>query len=162
MTRVLALLLLASAASAQESDPDPWFGRDKALHFGASFGLAAGGYGVSSLWLETPGQRALAGGAVALSFGIGKELLDLAGLWGQPSWKDLAWDVVGAGAGLLVSYAIDRLIAWLVGSIPDAKLRAGVPKAGRSVFEDGLVQPFDLNLQPRDLGGQSSNLFLDR
>lgn len=104
---VLALALLPRAAAA--SDADPWFGPDKALHFGVSMGLAAGGYAAASPWLEKRGERALVGGAFSLTLGAGKELWDLAG-HGDPSWRDFTWDVIGTAAGLALAVGIDALV----------------------------------------------------
>jgi putative lipoprotein len=100
--------LLAGRAAA--SDADPWFGPDKALHFGVSVGLAAGGYGVSALVLERPWQRALAGGSFSLALGAGKELYDLSG-HGDPSWRDFTWDVAGTAVGLGIALLVDAALA---------------------------------------------------
>ena len=97
----LALWLNASPASADE-----WWGEDKLLHFGVSMLLASGGYAASSLVLEEPWQRALAGGAFSLSLGIAKESLDLAG-HGDPSWKDLTWDGAGTVVGVGFCFTLD-------------------------------------------------------
>jgi len=114
MIRALAtpLLFALSLASrpAAASDPDPWFGPDKALHFSVSLGLAAGGYAAASPWLETRGERALAGGAFSLTLGAGKELWDLAG-HGDPSWRDFTWDVLGTAAGVGLALGIDALLS---------------------------------------------------
>ena len=48
------------------------------------------------------------GAGFALTVGIGKELWDLAG-HGDPSWKDLAWDALGTGVGVLIAWIVDRL-----------------------------------------------------
>ncbi len=114
MRRLVAACALATlvaspvAARAQAAPDDAWLGRDKALHFGASAGLAATGHGVSALWLDEPEHRALAGAAVALTAGAAKELWDATGR-GDPSWKDAAWDVVGAVVGVALALAVDRL-----------------------------------------------------
>ena len=108
LTCALALASSLAAGSALASDPDPWFGSDKALHFGVSAALAAGGYAASSAWLESPGERALAGGAFSLSLGAGKELWDLSG-HGDPSWRDFTWDVVGTAVGLALAVSVDAL-----------------------------------------------------
>lgn len=60
---------------------------------------------------------------MALGAGVAKEVADLAGL-GHPSWKDLAWDVVGTGTGLLVAWAIDALVVHLSGEGDRAPPRA--------------------------------------
>jgi putative lipoprotein len=102
---------LESPARAQvASDPDPWFGADKALHFGASAVIAAGGYGLTAIASDARGVRLLVGGGAALAAGVGKELYDLAG-YGDPSWRDLTWDVIGTACGLAVAYGIDLALA---------------------------------------------------
>lgn len=101
----LAVLLLAPPARA---DDDPWLGKDKALHFGASASLAVGGYGFGAVTLKTRTDALLFGGGFAFGFGMAKETWDLMG-HGDPSWKDLTWDAVGTIAGLAVSYAVDVL-----------------------------------------------------
>ena len=106
----LALALSLASRSAAASSPDPWFGPDKALHFGVSLGLAAGGYAASSPWLDRPGERALVGGAFSLTLGAGKELWDLAG-HGDPSWRDFTWDVLGTAAGVALALGIDALVS---------------------------------------------------
>jgi putative lipoprotein len=113
----LALALLTAPAPAAADpprpiDPDPWFGRDKALHFGVSAALAGGGYAVSSLAVQGMPERAAIGASVALAAGIAKEMLDLAGL-GDPSWKDFTWDVIGTATGIGVSLTVD----WAVTAI---------------------------------------------
>jgi putative lipoprotein len=107
---VLAGLTLSSTARAQ--DADPWFARDKALHFDVSAGIAAVGYGVSAGWLVDARWKALAiGGGVALAAGAGKELLDATHvLGGDPSWKDFTWDVIGTVAGLAIAWGVDLLL----------------------------------------------------
>jgi putative lipoprotein len=104
----LALLLVSRPAAA--GDPDPWFGPDKALHFGVSAGLAAGGYAALSPWLESRGERALGGAAFSLTLGAGKELWDLAG-HGDPSWRDFTWDVLGTAAGVALALSVDALVS---------------------------------------------------
>jgi putative lipoprotein len=104
-----ALALSLSPRVATASDADPWFGPDKALHFGVSMGLAAGGYAAASPWLESRGERMLVGGAFSLTLGAGKELWDLAG-HGDPSWRDFTWDVIGTAAGLAIAVGIDAIV----------------------------------------------------
>lgn len=102
------ILLLATPAAAEQSDP--WWGRDKALHFGVSAGLAAGGYAASSLVLDERWQRASAGAGFSLTLGAGKEAYDAAG-YGHPSAKDFAWDVAGAAVGTAIALLVDVLLA---------------------------------------------------
>ena len=109
MRTALVLVLLCSGAAAAQTDPDPWFGPDKALHFTFSAGIAAVGYGGTALFTEERGVRIAVGAGLALSAGIGKELLDLAGL-GHPSWRDFAWDCAGTAVGVVLSWVVDVFI----------------------------------------------------
>ncbi len=106
---VLAVSLLVGPR-ARASDPDPWWGRDKALHFGASATIAAGGYGMGTLIFERRAEAALFGGGIAIGVGAAKEGADALGL-GTPSFKDFAWDVAGAAVGVAIGLAIDLIIA---------------------------------------------------
>jgi putative lipoprotein len=107
---LVALAMPASAARA--ADPDPWFGRDKLLHFSAAGSLAVVGYANAAMWTESRPARAVAGGALAVSAGVAKELWDLDG-HGDASWRDLGWDLLGAATGVLVSAGVD----WAVNRI---------------------------------------------
>jgi len=102
---------MSSSVRAGEVD-DPWFGRDKALHFGATVTIATAGYGGAALVTDDRTKRVVAGASLAMAAGIGKELWDLAG-HGDPSWKDLTWDVIGTATGVLTARAID----WLIGCV---------------------------------------------
>ena len=105
----ITLALAMAARPAAASDPDPWFGPDKALHFGVSAGLAAGGYAAVSPWLEGRGEKALVGGAFSLTLGAGKELWDMTG-HGDPSWRDFTWDALGTAVGLALAVGVDALV----------------------------------------------------
>lgn len=118
MKRPLAVALwLGLSVPARAADPDPWFGRDKALHFSATASLAVVGYGGAALKTSDPLTRAAAGATLGLGAGIAKELFDLTGA-GDPSWRDLTWDVVGTATGVLVASAIDYLIHHATASDP--------------------------------------------
>jgi len=111
----VAVLLAPSAARAQQAQsdqPDPWFGRDKALHFAASASLAMVGYGGASLATDSRPTRIVVGASFALGMGLLKEAWDLGG-HGDASWRDLTWDVVGTTTGVLLAYAID----WAIGRL---------------------------------------------
>ena len=108
---ILGATALLAAAPAR-ADDDPWFGRDKALHFGASALIASGGYAGTALVTDDVRIRLGVGGGLALSAGVGKELWDLSG-HGDASWRDLTWDVVGTATGLMVAFAIDWTISRL-------------------------------------------------
>lgn len=116
---VLMLVLWAGSARAQV-DPDPWLGPDKALHCSVSAGLAGLGYTGAALFTQDRRLRLAIGAGVALTAGAAKELADLAG-FGQPSWKDFTWDVIGTAAGLLVSWLFDRFV--LTPLLPRPSLR---------------------------------------
>jgi putative lipoprotein len=105
-----ALIFGLLSQTARASDSDPWLGPDKALHFGVSAALAAGGYAASSAWLDRRSERALAGGAFSVTLGAGKELWDLAG-HGDPSWRDFTWDVVGTAVGIALAVGVDALFS---------------------------------------------------
>jgi putative lipoprotein len=104
----LAALIVAAHVwtSRAHAEDDPWLAKDKALHFGVSAALSASGYGVSSIWLEHPGFRCLAGGGFALGVGAAKEAWDAAG-HGDPSIRDFTWDVVGAVTGVALALGVD-------------------------------------------------------
>ncbi len=106
---LLALLGAPRSASAADVDPDPWLGKDKALHFAASSAIAAGGYAIGAALFDARGHALLFGGALATAAGVGKEAIDLAGA-GTPSWRDLAWDGMGTVTGLAVAWSIDLLL----------------------------------------------------
>jgi len=101
--------LLSSTPAAAQSDPDPWFGRDKLLHFGASAEIATNGYTLGAAFWEDRRARLASGAVLALTAGIAKELYDLSG-HGDPSWKDLTWDVIGTATGLLISWLVDKYL----------------------------------------------------
>ena len=105
-TAAIVILVTLVAGKARAGD-DPWFARDKALHAAAGATLGAGGYAASALVFETPRKRVASGLIVSLGAGAAKEWHDRGGR-GTPSWRDFAWDGVGAAAGLSVAWLIDR------------------------------------------------------
>lgn len=105
MWRVCFVLVLMWSGDAL-AESDPWFGPDKALHFGVSAGVSSLGYGLAALATDSMGWRIVAGLGAGVLLGAGKELLDLAG-FGVPSWKDMAWDVIGSVVGVLVAVCVD-------------------------------------------------------
>jgi len=109
----LSLTLAPATARSQQADqPDPWFGRDKALHFAASASLAMVAYGGASLATDDRPTRIVVAASFALGAGLLKEAWDLGG-HGDASWRDLTWDVVGTTTGVLLAYAID----WAIGRL---------------------------------------------
>lgn len=99
-------LVLAVMPSVQVKAQDSWLGEDKAKHFGASLLLASAGYAGSALVVEEPWQRAAIGGGFALALGVAKEIYDATGQ-GDPSPRDLSWDVMGCAFGVGVSLLLD-------------------------------------------------------
>jgi uncharacterized protein YfiM (DUF2279 family) len=104
-----ALVIVLVSSSARAADPDPWFARDKAAHFGVATGIAAGSYAVAAAVFDARGHALIAAGAFTIALGAGKEAADLAGL-GTASWKDFAWDGIGTVVGLAVAWTVDRLV----------------------------------------------------
>jgi putative lipoprotein len=103
----LAVALALSPVRAHAQTTDPWFSADKALHFSLSAALGAGGYGLGAACFDDPWPRIVAGVSIGLGAGVAKELLDLAG-YGEPSWRDLAWDALGTGVGVTLAWLVDR------------------------------------------------------
>lgn len=115
MTRFALVCALCVSGTALAQSNDPWFAHDKVLHFTASATIASFSTVTMGL-LEQPVPVQLAVGVgLSAAAGIGKELLDLAGL-GTPSWKDLAWDgfglVFGTALGLVVNVLLLSPLKW--------------------------------------------------
>ena len=104
---IAATLLVPSVARA---DDDPWLSGDKAAHFVASAGIAAGAYGAGTALFDERAHAAAFAASVALAAGLAKEGLDLAGS-GQPSARDLVWDGLGTIAGIFIVWSLDGLLA---------------------------------------------------
>lgn len=103
-------LVMTRSTDARAVDPDPWLGRDKALHFSVSAALAAGGYAAGTALFEERWKALALGGSASIAAGAAKEGLDAAG-FGDPSWRDFTWDVIGAAVGLGLAYAIDAAVS---------------------------------------------------
>ena len=114
----LAAALFGHPGAPRADEADPWFGPDKVLHLEAAGSLAIVGYAGAAMNTTDRPTRAGVGAGLAVGAGIGKELWDLDG-HGDPSWRDLTWDVIGAATGVLVAFAIDwsvhRIFDWPVG-----------------------------------------------
>ena len=100
----MSVCLLALCISLS-GDPvqDRWLSEDKFMHFFASFAattMAAasartlGADASTSVWI---------GAGVGMGLGVAKEVRDLYHPAGHPSWRDLAWDAAGVGAGAWVA-----------------------------------------------------------
>ena len=108
MGRTAFLVAFGFNQAALAAD-DEWWGRDKSLHFLASATIAGGTYALGTL--EWDSRLPVAGVAlgVTMTAGATKEGWDALG-HGDASWKDFAWDVVGAIAGIGLSFAIDTAV----------------------------------------------------
>lgn len=93
-------------APARRSSRDPWFGRDKLLHFAASAVIQGGAHAV----LRANGhdyESASRGAALAtLTAGVGKELWDRH-RGRDASFRDLAWDGIGGVTGAVAMRRLD-------------------------------------------------------
>jgi putative lipoprotein len=105
----VAAALCLAPGSARAADPDPWFGPDKALHLTVSTLVAGAGYGMTSLFTDRIAARMAFGAGLGVAVGAGKELLDLTG-FGDPSWKDFTWDVIGTAVGIGIAVTIDLAV----------------------------------------------------
>lgn len=100
---------LPAATAALPADslrpPDAWLGRDKALHFGASFLLTLSGQYVLTDKGNLSNAEALPFSAgVALGLGVAKEVADSRRAVGPHfSLRDLAVDALGVAVGVLVT-----------------------------------------------------------
>jgi putative lipoprotein len=125
-------LTALSIGRAHADDPDPLFGRDKALHFAVSASIAGAGYGVTTAFAKERWKALIIGGGAAIAAGALKEGYDAAG-HGDPSWKDFGWDVVGAAVGLALAWGID--VAVHGGETPPLSSRLSLdPSAPSSAF----------------------------
>lgn len=99
----LTLAFLLFTGGPPRSHNDPWFARDKMLHFAASAVIQGAAYTAfhRGARYTVAAQRA---SLVTVAVGVGKELYD----WRHParhraSWRDLAWD--GAGGTVATVFA---------------------------------------------------------
>lgn len=93
----LCTLLLLSGCSHMANDR--WQGQDKAQHFIASAMLSAAGNEYAQHQGYSRDRSAFYGLMFSVSLGATKELWDSRSAGSGWSWKDFAWDVVGATAG---------------------------------------------------------------
>ncbi|MEA3246900.1 MAG: hypothetical protein U9Q74_12160 [Gemmatimonadota bacterium] len=89
------------------SDRDPWFGRDKLLHFVASAAVQGAAHAAFRARGADYGSASRGAAAVTLTVGVSKEIWDHY-RGGDASLRDLTWDVVGGTAGAVVVRQADR------------------------------------------------------
>jgi uncharacterized protein YfiM (DUF2279 family) len=107
MKTALAILLTLLSTPAAPGAQDRWLEADKAKHFAAGAGAAAGSYAATAQVTRRKGWRIAIGTTVGLSMAAGKELSDRSR--GTPSWRDFTWSAAGTTAGVLVAWTIDKL-----------------------------------------------------
>lgn len=105
--RALFLVFSLHLGAGDHGATDPWFGTDKAQHFFmAAFVQSLSFSGLRAVGLSR--SASLAGATVASSaVSVGKELYD-AKNGGDPSVKDLTWDVAGIAAATLLLRRTER------------------------------------------------------
>lgn len=91
----------------KQSARDPWFGRDKLLHFTASMLIQSTAHSVFRSRGADFYQASVGAGIVTATAGIGKELWDLQG-HGDASFRDLAWDAIGGASGAVLMRQLDH------------------------------------------------------
>ena len=97
---------LAPAVCHAQTSPDPWWGRDKALHFSISTGISATGYGIARFAGSSRTTGWLIGVGASAAIGAGKEVADMTGM-GQASWRDFTWDIAGSLLGATIAWGLD-------------------------------------------------------
>ena len=127
-SRVLLAAAVVFFSSRAEAAEDPWFGEDKALHYGVSVVLGTSGYAASALVLDEPWQRAIAGAVFSLSIGAAKEIRDATGS-GNASWRDFAWDVAGSATGVTIALPFDLALAEAQGGTPASRRKRSTPSS---------------------------------
>jgi len=82
---------------------DSWFGVDKVKHFFMSAFIESVSY--SALQAAHVNHRSALAGAIGVTaaFGVGREIHDSRNPKNHFSIKDLSWDAIGAGAGVVLS-----------------------------------------------------------
>jgi putative lipoprotein len=108
VNQLLSLCLAVNLVYAQTAVVrDSWFGLDKIKHFFMSAFIESVSY--SALQAAHVNHRSAMAGAIGVTaaFGVGREIHDSRSPNNIFSVKDLSWDAIGAGAGLvLLSHTI--------------------------------------------------------
>ena len=108
MNHLLSVCLAINLVYAQTAVVrDSWFGVDKIKHFFMSAFIESVSY--SALQAARVSHRSAMAGAIGVTaaFGVGREIHDSRNPNNHFSVKDLTWDALGAGAGVvLLSHTI--------------------------------------------------------
>lgn len=108
MNHLLSVCLAVNLVYAQTAVVrDSWFGIDKIKHFFMSAFIESVSY--SALQAARVNHRSAMAGAIGVTaaFGVGREIHDSRNPNNHFSVKDLSWDALGAGAGVvLLSHTI--------------------------------------------------------
>lgn len=127
-------LVLLAAAPAQ-LDMRELGGGDKVLHFGASLVVTDAVWALAGSLDAPVWARATSSIVAAAAVGIGKELVDVAGL-GDPSAGDLVYNALGIGAGVGFALAAEAVLARdrpdEITATPSAPARGAVTPSGRA------------------------------
>jgi uncharacterized protein YfiM (DUF2279 family) len=88
---------------------DKWFSKDKWMHLSASyFTTIQSAYALENMLLVKPENSRYISVGITLSFSLGKEFYDVFAKKSIFSWKDLTYDILGAGLGYLTVMAIEK------------------------------------------------------
>lgn len=105
--RMSVLLPLLGCSACAHMAQDNWTGRDKTAHFFSSAAMVAAGSAVAEHQNVSRGHGRTIGFAFSLSLGAAKEAYDSRAAGSGWSWKDFAWDGLGAAAGYGLLYLGD-------------------------------------------------------
>lgn len=89
------LLIFSLHARSDAGGPDRWFAVDKAKHFFAAAFVQTVSFSAFRSVGVSRGAALAGASLVSASVSVGKELRDRVTPGGDPSLKDLAWDVAG-------------------------------------------------------------------
>ena len=99
---LVAALILVPALPRKAGAQDRWFGPDKILHFVGSFMVTSAGYIVAYNAWDWEYEKALRFGiGMGIGASLAKEIFDELTGRSYFSGKDLVWDGLGIGAGVL-------------------------------------------------------------
>lgn len=88
---------------------DKWFSKDKWMHFTSAYFLTVqSSYALDNMFLVPPSDSRKIAVGISLGFSLGKEFYDVYDKKGIFSWKDLFYDIAGAGLGYLTTLAIQK------------------------------------------------------